>query len=989
MAKVVEVIGVGNVEFPDSMSDEEILTTLRATPPPEPVQPSQVQQSTIPQGGNFLADIPSPEQVLQDPNSWRVSKGLAAATLGVKHGVEEAASQPITSPSRWMSPLTIPLTAALTGAVGAGIPPSVIQEGGKLVEALTPMMVPGWAGPAGKASGQFFKSKIFGEVDKLMKLRGIRPGALDLASPGVVPVGTKTASLDPIGEAVSRRLDQSSPELRPQLEETYNSLVKIHGPEKSAEMLFGPSVKSELTETAPLTMDQLVEVPAAKGSQVVITRPNYGQVKVITKDTPVATDLAAADVLLGEPQVVKGNNIDYGPIYDPARMGVERDRLVTIWDRVLRAAENLRNRLPADVSIAKQAPQSFVLHDIEKWQQQQGLFMKNLVENPWMGVIRGMDEKVIKDAEAQAVQVWEAGGKTPASYNLAISTMPKELQDYIRHRELRWATEDQARIRLGLEGLDHQEGPYIPRLVNHEFDEIFKIRQGGQSLAADVQQTIKRFANARKYSTQHEGEFNNFTYIPIRHAIIMREYEGMKLVETAKLMSDLEAHRVLYRDKASAALTGGGNAYEVTGLPGSSDQRWWAATKAEALFLQQNLSKADGLGLGSLNHWLNMTFRNINLLNPLPHFTKNMLYKYELAGGKVGFFGRNLSKDMYEYIYDTNPIRKAEFLQYMPHNDFGETASTIMQKMINDRGPIATIDKWVSALNKPSSNMLFGSLDPALRYSLWKQKVAKGMSPMEAANHVSVDLVRYGTRSDYVDFWKSIPMNFFVPWRVGSVTSVMKQLYERPIRTALKIGFLDYIREAIYRNTGQYFHMPIDYVTGPIVQTLTAAEESGPGTALGTAVGLAAVTRFAGPGGAWSAGQLANALGVLSQKDKVEWDRILNLWWGVSQLVTVPKAMFEAVSNPTPETIAGDLIKILGSVMIGSHEAYKYDPHRLGKYLPEFLPGMKKSRDFKLAELIRERFKQQSEKSQVKKEMRESVYGKPMERALRASGVIK
>jgi len=43
----------------------------------------------------------------------------------------------------------------------------------------------------------------------------------------------------------------------------------------------------------------------------------------------------------------------------------------------------------------------------------------------------------------------------------------------------------------------------------------------------------------------------------------------------------------------------------------------------------------------------------------------------------------------------------------------------------------------------------------------------------------------------------------------------------------------------------------------------------------------------------------------------------------------------------------------------------------------------------KRAELIREVMKQRYEKSQTKRDAREAEFGKPMERALRASGVIK
>src|SRR5207245_734497 len=81
------------------------------------------------------------------------------------------------------------------------------------------------------------------------------------------------------------------------------------------------------------------------------------------------------------------------------------------------------------------------------------------------------------------------------------------------------------------------------------------------------------------------------------------------------------------------------------------------------------------------------------------------------------------------------------------------------------------------------SKMSFTKLDAWLRYARWKQYVEQGLTDQEAANHVWIDLVRYGTRSDLVDFWKSIPLNFFVPWRVGTITSFIKDAKTAPAYT--------------------------------------------------------------------------------------------------------------------------------------------------------------------------------------------------------------
>ena len=1086
MPKVVEVPGIGNVEFPDSMSNTDVATAIQgklhvaapstASPAggwsrvanakvtPEP--PGDVPQPTTIQ--RILASIPSPEQVLVNPESGAISRGLAGATLGLTHDVQEQAAKPITDPSRWFSPLTTPVTAAITGLSTSGlVSPENIQQGMKTVEALTPLMMgtDPFAAAAASSARTLSRLTIPGKIDKYLKLRGVRPLSVELptvplvdkAVPPVAPVAditpipsSQASGLQPLsGEATvaplskggtivtggkgsareiwdleadlvkqgkisqddiprirrdfASRLDRelgdlSAPEKQAAHENEYKKFLRDYSSilgnsaEPAKPGWLGQPVLSPARGTQLLADRQL-----PTGQSVIIERPGWTQVRTTVKAASPGADRAAADMVTAEPIVTPKGTVDYGPIYDPATMGVEKKRLNTIWDRTLRYLDNLREKLPADPSIVRQAPNSWALVDLAEWDQKTAAFMKDVLDQPWQKLIHTAEEGPLKDAEARAVNIWRGGGKNPVSYKLGIESMPQELQDYIAWREGRFPLEDAARIKLGLSELDHTPGPYIARMVDKDFNQIYQIRKTGLSLAADTTQTIGRFQYARTFDTMAEGEAAQVRYIPMNHAILMREYEGMKLVETARLMDNLEAHRVIFRDQASAMANSPTNrAYEISGLPGTATQRWFASTKAEALLLEQNLSKAEGLGLGRTNHWLNLLFRNLNLINPLPHLTKNMLYKYILAGGKVGMFFRKVEANMREFIFETSPLVQ-EFYKYFPSNKFGETAQSLLAAALKDGTLEGQITKGLSYPSKYGGQALFGYLDPGLRYSLWKQKMAEGvtrngvwsrMSPLEAANHVYVDLVRYGTRSDWVDFWKSIPMNFFVPWRLGSVTSVTKQLMNHPVKSMLKIGLLDYTREIIYRNTGLYFHMPIDYVTGPVMQSISMTRDRGPAAGVGTAATLLAASRVMGPGGAWGAGQLAYGLSLLSTKSPVEWDRIKNLWWGVSQVFTLPAATYDAVTNPTVDHVAKDLLKIAGSIGFGAHNALGYEPQRLGMLYPEWLPGLKKSPDFKKAEEIREVLKQRAEKAQVRRDTRDAAFGKgSVRRALKAAGI--
>lgn len=1008
---------------------------LAATKPRvEAIEVSEENQPVAPPAstaGGFLADIPSPEQILQDPNSGMVGRAIAGTMLGVKNATQSAAKaqqENFLSPTALLSPWTTPVAGVIGGVAGSGLlSPETISKRLDELSTLTNATLPFGLSPVFQAEYQAAKGAakmaVAAKWDGYLKLRGVRPPSLprvvsgvEVLAPPVTPPTTPvldnlapavTEVAENLGSpvhqaAVKNYLDTKiAPELRSQFEGVYKSLSKIHSPEKAAEMMWGKGYKISVGKRAKVAPKEVATVDLPAGEPIEVSRPTAGTVTTTAKLATPLEDKKAAEVLLAEPKPTVDGVVDYGPVYDPSMISASKSAPGQIWDRILKAADNIRWKLPADVSIAKEAPNSWVLTDLEAWHQMMSKFMHDFVDQPWYKWFRNTDDATIKALEHQAVDIWEKGGKTAGSYRLAVQGLPQELQDYMAWRASRLAIEQGARGKLALTSLDFTNGPYIARIAKQDFDNLFKLRGGKNfGLAADIQQSIGGFANARTYRTMMEGEGgiingkvvgDSIEYIPVNHAVAMREFEGSKLVETANLMERLEAHRVLFRDKATAMTNSPTNtAFKIEGLPGSSKQAWYAATRSEAKLLEQNLSRAEGMGLGRTNFWLSQAFRNLNLINPFPHFTKNMLYKFWIAGGKVGFFGNRVKNDMFELLNNTNPAMIADFKKYMPYNQFGETAQSIMSNLLREGGE-KYITKLVEKINSPSSSMLFGKLDPALRYSLWKQKVASGMTPMEAANHVQVDLVRYGTRSDWVDFWKSIPMNFFVPWRIGSVTSVVKQLAERPMQTAIKIGFLDYIRESIYRNTGQYFHMPIDYVTGPIVQTIESGRNYGPVSGLTTAGGLAIATRIAGPGGAWSVGQLGQALSAIAGRgDQIEWQRIGNLFWGASLVLNVPMEGYKAAEKATPEAIAEFMMKAAGSIAFGAHEAYSYEPNRFGMYLPEWLPGLAKSDKFKTAENIRETFKTRGIIRDQRMQVRKDLLGRTaVQRALKAAGVTE
>jgi len=255
-----------------------------------------------------------------------------------------------------------------------------------------------------------------------------------------------------------------------------------------------------------------------------------------------------------------------------------------------------------------------------------------------------------------------------------------------------------------------------------------------------------------------------------------------------------------------------------------------------------------------------------------------------------------------------------------------------------------------------------------MRFSLWKGYVAKGMNGAEAANNVWLDLIRYGTRSTMVDTWKSIPFNFFVPWRLGTMTSLWKQLQSHPIRAALFIGGIDLLREIRYRQTGRYTHLPIDYVEVPIAQILQGKDLNDSAHSL---IAATLATIAFGPGGGMAAGAIVDLMKNIQGRG--ERDRVINMFWGLSQIYNiVPEGgkLVQAAQAGDAAATTRHATNILTSAALAEHSALNYRPRRLLAALPEVGPWLTKSEEVKAAEGRQEAIERYGERKELRGQRR-------------------
>jgi len=638
-----------------------------------------------------------------------------------------------------------------------------------------------------------------------------------------------------------------------------------------------------------------------------------------------------------------------------------------------KAWKKQREKLPMETAVLRARPNSPVISAVERATSRLADWTQQRVNMPWHKGVRAADPEALKDAEVAAIAEWTRNGQTAAAELAARHHFPPAVQAAMKQRDVLFDQANKSRAYFGLDPIDRQAGPYLPRVVTDGRDAVSLRGEGlgGQSLRNT---TPAGHGAPRIHETYRAGEAQGLEYEDPRNAILLRDWNDLKIRATHSLFKELEDRGAIFRDQAAATQASPtGRPWKIEGAPGGVE--WWTPTEAEAKFLKQNLAEQRA-PFGTLVHYANAMLRNPNLVNPLPHIVKNMAYKELLAQGPVSM--SRVVRDAIELKRGTNPQMIADFHEAMPFSMSGRTASEALHRgLVEPSLPRRIVKGTLEAagmVNRPSQKIIFQQADPAMRYALFKHYRDRGFDKFEAANHAWVDLIRYGTRSERTDFWKSVPLNFFVPWRFGTLVSLLKQVKNHPVRTALTISAAEYIRESVYRNTGYWWHMPTDYAQKPLAAMAQSESLKEAGANLGT---TALTTALLGPGGDFSAKQLEQAIQAMQGKENTfEYDRLKNAIWGLSQ-----------IWNMKDEFQRGDYGAIVGTALLGGHRAYTYEPRRFTRALPESLPGMQKSAGVREAEAMQQ---ERREKFQRREERRRER-GKPpsIEDRLRSSGYIR
>lgn len=642
--------------------------------------------------------------------------------------------------------------------------------------------------------------------------------------------------------------------------------------------------------------------------------------------------------------------------------------------------------LPSELPNVRRQPGSILISDTERTGVNVARGTRALQEQPfYTGMITARPER-LKDIEHQAVSdylVHAATGMAPSRAKaLALRGTPQWFREAQAYRDSMLRDEQWARRYLGIEDIPYRPGPYLHRqAVRNEAATL----RGRGGLFGELSTSLRGAEDKRVFPTYRAGEAAGTVYDDPRVAWLSREVAGLRLIETAKYMQRLEG-RVIFRDKAAArAVAGPGNRiYEIEAMPGAP--KWYVPHYEEWKFLVDNLKSPEYGRLGFLRHWANTLARNPNLVNPLPHIVKNMAYKYQMAGAP-GSVLTKLPRDFAEFQRGTSPMVRL-FKQSMPFDETGETAADLFGRAIHGirresyPAPLRLVDLALDATvgraHRASSKLIFSRADPAMRYSLWKQYVERGMTGNEAAQHVWVDLIRYGTRSTLVDAWKAIPGNFFVPWRLGTVTTLYKQITDHPFRTAAFIGAIDLVREMRYRQSGRWTHLPIDYVEAPIAQVIQSRDT---GDAAKSLIAATLGWIIAGPGGA-----LLGSAVMDVWKNPAEWRRLYSMFWGISQMIDGGKSAIgiaQHVANGRPDLAARDATNLMMTMATAEHAALNYRPRRLFAALPEVGPWLRKSVQVKMAEGIQQTIEMRGERAATRRERRKLGRGTIEERVKR------
>lgn len=607
-------------------------------------------------------------------------------------------------------------------------------------------------------------------------------------------------------------------------------------------------------------------------------------------------------------------------------------------------------------AVLRNQPDSPVITEHARLLQKPLDYMYNFTKQSWYKGLRQMGDQEIVSAESRVVtkyrQLKEAGD--PNAWETAVSEAPAPLQEYLRFRKQRQEIENQASDMLEVPREDFVDDPYVPRITKKDMSDIINLHPRMTSWTGQIREGIASFGKSRTHATMEDGLRNSVEYESPLKAIWRREEFSVRLEATANMLRALKEKGVLFKtlDEAMAAnpYNKGGEPMKLTGFGGRD---YWVRSRQEGISLEQNLSPRGTSGaLGRIVHMANLFSRDPNFVNPLPHTTKNMAFKYILARVTSPIFRRDVAE------FKTDIPMRQRFEDVMPFSEHGQRMDQLRAWEIGNWAEKA--GALPGKLLGYSREFIFSKADPAMRYSLWKSYVRKGMSDQEAANHVWIDLIRYDENSGALNFWRSIPFNFFATWRSGSFITLAKSAARAPIRTALFIGAVDYMREVIYRRTGQWTHLPHDYLEAPLMEAITGGPKK--------AAGVAATALIFGPGGGQAPSTIQHAMEAV-QGDPEQRSRLVNMFWGMSFITNTPAEMkkFEQDGDPS------HLGKILANFAFGTHSALKYEPRRVMKYMPDWLPGMQKSQIVEEAERLRTKVETRKEKTRATIERRHGI----------------
>ena len=670
---------------------------------------------------------------------------------------------------------------------------------------------------------------------------------------------------------------------------------------------------------------------------------------------------------------------------------------------------------PAAYPSMKLEPKTVAINTHQRWiaGPANGMW-KMFNKSPWYEKLQKLTDQQVIDAEHDArykyqTLIAQGQGELQATLN-AIKGNP--LRDYFVHRMNEEVPEKAASSRLDVKMPGYIDGPYLPRLTDMANKALIKIGGSHEGVVTQLRRSLGHFDDSRKYESMKDGIANGVEYKNHMEAIIQRERVGEQLKATAQALDDLHKGGVIYEKKADALAyaraTYAPKDVDVVKMEGFGGKDWYIRNRQEAGFIDQNLNNpGPGTQWETFTQVVNNYARNPNMWNPLPHITKNMFFKYALA--RINNLSLKPDSAEFKRMSQAQLADLYHSVVTMPGAQAGKISlehSERIPEMIAGES-----NKWFDkvtrkglSINSPSQKFIFEKADPYLRYKLWESYFRKGMDPQEAGNHVLFDLIRYDENSGGLNLYKQIPFNFFSTWRTGTYVTLYKAMRTHPIRTLMFVGALEYMREMIYRHTGQWTHFPTDYMANPLAEVVESSIKAKREVAMGrnpirayggiaenTAAILATTAAF-GPGGSQAPTTIKDVMGAL-QGDQVAFSRLTNMFWGLSQLFNIPQEFMAYTRDQKPE----HLVNILTGAALGTHSAISYEPRRLGKYIPEWMPGMAYDPQLKNLAALRDKAEGIAIKAETTHERRYGMFRwattgskeDQIEQVLRRAGVIK